>query len=48
MGLDLTPQQYLEMLTEEYQEYQEHWQANRYRVSMPTTASTGQGWSAQM
>jgi hypothetical protein len=34
IGLDLTPQQYLEMLTEEYQEYQEHWQANRYRASM--------------
>jgi hypothetical protein len=27
MGLDLTPRDYLEMLTEEYREYQEHWQA---------------------
>jgi hypothetical protein len=34
MGLDLTPRDYLEMLTEEYLEYQEHWHAHRYRVSM--------------
>src|SRR5262249_57499898 len=27
MSLDLTPRDYLEMLTEEYREYQEHWQA---------------------
>jgi hypothetical protein len=34
MGLDLSPRDYLEMLTEEYREYQEQWHANHYRVSM--------------
>ena len=34
MGLDLTPRDYLEMLREEYQEYQDHWHDHDYRVSM--------------
>jgi hypothetical protein len=33
MCLDLTPRDYLEMLTEEYREYQDHWHAHR-RVSI--------------
>jgi len=34
MGLNLTPREYLEMLTEEYREYQEDWHTQRYRVSI--------------
>ena len=33
-GLNLTPREYLEMLTEEYRDYQEEWHANQYKVSM--------------
>ena len=34
MGLDLTPRDYLDMLTEEYREYKEHWHAHHYQVSI--------------
>jgi hypothetical protein len=33
-GLNLTPREYLEMLTEEYRDYQEDWHAKHYKVSM--------------
>jgi hypothetical protein len=34
MGLDLTPRDYLEMLTEEYREYLDYWHAHGYQVSI--------------
>jgi hypothetical protein len=34
MGLDLTPRDYLEMLRDEYREYQDHWHVHGYRVSI--------------
>jgi hypothetical protein len=34
MSLDLTPRDYLEMLMDEHREYQEHWHAHHFRVSM--------------